>query len=103
MATDISGQTMTALTDRYYHPRETAGPRPASRRGTQSRDNVNSAGGSRVGCCKQRSKVHDGEPMDAASSRRSLLSIILTWRAGKRAVCGPFNRQKEWDHERQCT
>src|ERR1700716_3658786 len=87
MATDISGQTMTALTNRYYRPRETAGPRPASRRGTQSRDNVNSAGGSRVGCCKQRSKVHDGEPMDAASYRRSLLSIILTWASGeKRAV-----------------
>ena len=49
MATDISGQTMTALTNRYYRPRETAGPRPASRGGTQSRDNVNSAGGSRVG------------------------------------------------------
>src|SRR3982074_667992 len=87
MATDISGQTMTALTDRYYRPRETAGPRPASRGGTQSRDNVNSAGGSRVGCCNAQSKVHDGEPMDAASYRRSLLSIIVTWSSGeKRAV-----------------
>src|SRR3979409_2750387 len=90
MATDTSGKTMTALTGRYDPPRETAGPRPASRGGTQSRDNVNSAGGSRVGCCKQRSKVHDGEPMDAASYRRSLLSIILTWASGEKASGWPF-------------
>ena len=79
-ASGTGGQTMTALVEGQYRPRATAGPRPGGPGSHPSRDNLNPAEPywrlRRWGCCKRRSKDHDGEPSAAASHRRSLLSIV---------------------------
>jgi phasin len=79
---------MTALTDRYYRPRETAGPRPGSRGAVQSRDNLNSADhGAALAlvCCRGR-KAFEKCLASAQTTAGSIEERGATVRAGARDI-----------------